>query len=195
MTHFEILCQLSRKELDARFPVIGRGTARIVYDIGRGRVLKKARKSVRGSVQTETELALYQELEGWREQRRLCPVLFGNDQAVISRKAIPLQTPYTKLPPELVPRFKRMRASLEDAMRIFTNPSIPRDLSQPYHKTVESAWFEDVESLVNSHQLLLGDTLRVDSWGYVNRKFVIIDSGILSEDYHRLYCNHTRVAH
>jgi hypothetical protein len=180
------ICNLSFSELKEQFPIVGRGSSRIVFDLSGGTVLKMVRVSAKGQIQHETELELHHYAQDWTHNR-LCPILHYSNDKIICRKAIPLNTPYHRLSPELIPIFRRMRVRLHDFELIYREGRRTEGLSEPYEKLINLALYQDIECLISNFCLLPGDLFKRSSWGYWRKKFVLIDYGLKKNDFVTLY--------
>ena len=135
-----------------RYPFIGRGSARTVYDLQNGYVAKVARNR-KGIAQNKAEYSIFQR-EG---SYMLAPISYMYDDyyVIIMQKAEPL----------------------------FSKRELKRELKIAYGPY----FFDEIDDLLYRNHLLWGDIKRINSWGYLDNRPVLVDYGFTDEVRNRYY--------
>lgn len=168
---------------------IGAGTSRIVYDAGDNRVLKLA-KNRKGIAQNDFES------DGYISGSELTPELFDSDIDnlwIIVEKADRItNSEFEKLSGMSFDIFQR---AIEYESRRITGKSITavKPLSKEEMKQIyEKEFFTEVVDLVFSADIAVGDLLRLSSWGKINNRLVLVDSGASNSIIKQHYNKHIR---
>ncbi len=164
------------KYCEEHYKIIASGSARVIYDMGDGTVLKLA-KNPKGIAQNTTEND--HGLNNWYGEI-VAKVLKADDDNswIISQKADKI-TP-TEFKNIIGVSFKDFAEYLRCTFYFLPKPENLENLG-------ENEFIERVISLVADFDLQIGDLMRISSFGKVNNKVVITDYGLTKSIYVEYY--------
>lgn len=186
---------------------IGKGSSRTVYLV-ENRVIKVAKgrykRLMRGLAQNRAEYEIWKYATSEHGVTHLCPIMdiTPDDEALVMARAIPISKAGS-VPDKIrddLRLFKRQLRYMYNALhgelrhrldteRFIRNWSSDPKVQEEMRKTFRSKLWHDILTLVYDYGLVLGDIVRLSSWGYYKGKFVLIDYGltktVLKEWYER----------
>lgn len=162
------------KYVQSRFPKIGMGSSRVVFDIGDGKVLKLARNE-KGKAQNEAESDYYLTSSPY------IPDVFEHDDEnylwIISEKASKItKKEFEKLTGISFEKF--VNGINTQYKKINGKQFFGKELSkEEMDELWEIDFCRDMFDLIGSFDLLPGDMGRINSWGKIKDKAVLVDAG------------------
>lgn len=193
-----------RMDITTKMPRLGGGSSRTVYELEDGVVVKYAmsfrRKKV-GIAQNIAEYKIFRQAK--KELNILCPIISASKKrdCLIMPKAIVVNS--KDVPLKLQEKFSKFKEKIKILNKLFwrirnqaefkTARDIKRhirkrhELSKEEETIIKSKFFSQLCELITKYNLLVGDLVREDSWGYLNNKFVLIDYGCTVDVYNNYY--------
>lgn len=182
---------------------LGCGSSRSVYALKKERVVKYTVFGNRrtGIAQNKAEYRIYKNAK--KELNILCPIIDISKKrdVIVMQKAIAVDSEI--IPLKLQNKFDNFRRkitmlhkflwSVKDQTKFKSKRDIKKhikerhDLSKEEESMLKSDFFSQICKLIIKYNLLIGDIIRDDSWGYLNNRFVLIDYGCTVDVYDKHY--------
>lgn len=192
-----------RRDIKRNMPHLGCGSSRSVYGLKKGLIVKYAisRNKKVGIAQNKEEYHIYKKSK--KELNILCPIIDISKKrdVIVMQKAIVVDSKI--IPLELQNKFDNFRKkitmlhkflwSVRDQTKFKSKRDIKKhikerhDLSEEEEVMIKSNFFSQICTLIIKYNLLIGDIIRDDSWGYVDNRFVLIDYGCTLNVYDKHY--------
>lgn len=158
---------------------LGEGSSRIVFDLNDGYVLKLA-KNIKGqeqnSIENDPEL----------QKTKLVPLVKNShkeDVFLISEKASPIKEKEFQSISKI--NFKDFSETLKLNKKL--DDGKIEEIPEKYKDVLENEFYQEVYNLMNNFDFSPGDLGRISSWGILNNKLVVLDSGLTEEIYRNHY--------
>lgn len=155
---FEDVMYMSKNQLLRNYKIVGRGSSRAVFAVGKSYVLKVP-TSEKGIYQCRVEYKIYTNANEYFK-KYLCPISLFQNNRLLMRRAVPLKN-----------------------MAIPGSSSIFNILNH----VERNEYRHDLRILANTYDLLYNDIMSLSSWGIYNGDYVLVDYGCTNRIYDEFY--------
>lgn len=189
--NWDEIANLTLGQLFQQFTYLGKGSSRYVFDIGNGYVVKCAKRKKHAYAQNDVEGKLYIETLTTQDKLYFCPVVYADSRILIMSKAIPI-SPLKNIPKEFLPKVKDFRKKLKEIAEGIDGGT-PSDefLASEFVEAERGSnlceLYLKLEHFRSNFDLLMGDMLKVTSWGLFRGDIVLIDYGCTRKGFRDMY--------
>lgn len=174
---------VARKRLcDQNFQKLNSGSARIIYLLPDGRVLKLA-KNEKGLAQNDNESATLMQTSITNKMLETDP---NNKWLITSLAKKVSKSKFQSLSGINFDEFKQALeywAGQHGKSAYFSF----REKPENYEKILNNGFFQEIIDLIGTWNMGLGDLLRLNSYGEVNGKLILIDFGLTEDIFQKFY--------